>query len=59
MSKDDLPITHFYPKEIGLTLEKAKELGYTEDIDGKELLSSEHQSRLIQDLIVSKGLEIG
>ena len=38
----DLPITHFYPKEIGLSVEKALELGYSKDIDGKKL-ESENQ----------------
>ena len=51
----DLPITHFYPREIGLTLEKAKELGYAEDIDGKELVSSDQLVEIkVQDLIVSE-----
>ena len=51
----DLPITHFYPREIGLTLEKTKELGYTEDIDGKELTSIDQLVEIkVQDLIVSE-----
>jgi len=50
----DLPITHFYPREIGLTLEKTKELGYTEDVDGKELTTVDQLVEIkVQDLIVS------
>ncbi len=50
----DLPITHFYPREIGLSLEKTKELGYTEDVDGKELTTVDQLVEIkVQDLIVS------
>ncbi len=37
----ELPITHFKPKEIGTSVEKLRELGYTHDIYGKELVSEE------------------
>ena len=51
----DLPITHFYPKEIGLSVDKALELGYSKDIDGKKLESDDQLLELkVQDLIVSK-----
>ena len=51
----DLPITHFYPKEIGLSVEKALELGYSKDIDGNKLESENQLLELkVQDLIVSK-----
>lgn len=33
----ELPLTHFKSKEIGTNIEKLRELGYTKDIDGKEL----------------------
>ncbi|MFO7791520.1 MAG: DNA polymerase II large subunit, partial [Candidatus Saliniplasma sp.] len=33
----DLPVTHFKPDEIGLTVDKARELDYNEDIHGKPL----------------------
>lgn len=33
----ELPITHFKPKEIGTSIEKLKELGYTRDIHNKSL----------------------
>ncbi len=34
----ELPITHFKPKEIGTSVAKLRELGYSLDIDGKELV---------------------
>jgi len=50
----DLPITHFYPKEIGLSLDKAKSLGYRKDIYGNSLTSEDQLLELkVQDLIVS------
>ena len=48
----DIPITHFRPKEIGLSVEKAKELGYTHDWNGKPLTSDEQLCELkVQDVI--------
>ena len=50
----DLPITHFYPKEIGLSLDRAKELGYSKDICGEDLVSEDQLLELkVQDLIIS------
>jgi DNA polymerase II large subunit len=48
-----LPITHFKPKEIFTSVEKLKSLGYTHDVEGKEL-SSENQvlELLPQDVIL-------
>jgi DNA polymerase II large subunit len=37
----ELPITAFKPKEIGVSIEKLKELGYEKDINGNELVSEE------------------
>lgn len=37
----EIPITHFKPKEIGVSVEKLKELGYNIDVYGKELVSEE------------------
>lgn len=34
----ELPLTHFKPKEINVSIEKLRELGYTHDIEGKELV---------------------
>ncbi len=33
----DVPITHFYPDEIGVGVERLRELGYTTDYKGNEL----------------------
>ena len=51
----ELPITHFKPKEIGLSIEKAKELGYEKDIKGN-LLTDENQILEIkpQDVILPR-----
>ncbi|MEF8874400.1 MAG: DNA-directed DNA polymerase II large subunit [Candidatus Thermoplasmatota archaeon] len=50
----DLPLTHFKPKEIGLTVSQAKELGYHEDIKGKELKNDEQIVELKpQDMVIS------
>jgi DNA polymerase II large subunit len=47
------PITHFKPKEIGLSIEKAKELGYEKDIEGKQLETPEQLLELMpQDIII-------
>ena len=49
----ELPLTHFKPSEIGLTVEKAKELGYKKDIYGKELVSDEQVLEMFpQDVIL-------
>ncbi len=34
----DVPITHFYPKEIGTSVERLRQLGYTTDYMGNELM---------------------
>lgn len=51
----DAPITHFKPKEIGTSVEKLKELGYTHDFEGKPLVSEDQIVELkVQDVILSK-----
>ncbi len=51
----DVPLTHFRPREVGLPVEKARELGYTHDVDGKELASGEQLLELkVQDIVVSE-----
>ncbi len=51
----DLPLTHFKPKEIGISVKKAKELGYEKDIHGDELIDEEQVLELkAQDIIASK-----
>jgi len=51
----DLPLTHFRPREIGLTVEKARELGYTKDYLGRDLVSDDQLCELkVQDFIPSE-----
>jgi len=48
----DVPITHFRPREIELSVEKAKELGYTTDMYGRPLESDEQICELkAQDFV--------
>ncbi|MEM4312164.1 MAG: DNA polymerase II large subunit [Nitrososphaerales archaeon] len=49
----NLVLTHFKPKFFNIPLEKLKELGYTKDMDGKELVSDEQILELKpQDVII-------
>ncbi|VVC00390.1 DNA polymerase II large subunit [uncultured archaeon] len=49
------PLTHFKPSEIGLSVEKARELGYTKDFEGRELVSPEQLCEIfVQDIIVNQ-----
>ncbi len=41
MDATELPITHFKPKEVGVSVEKLRTLGYEKDIHGKELISDD------------------
>ncbi len=51
----DAPLTHFKPKEIGLTVEKARELGYDRDYLGNPLTNEEQVCELkVQDVIIPK-----
>ncbi len=50
-----LPITHFTPKEIGISIEKLKGLGYSKDLYGLDLKDSEQVLELKpQDIILPK-----
>ena len=54
----DMTLTHFKPVEIGLTVEKAKELGYTHDHLGVELTRPEQICELrAQDFIAPTQLQ--
>jgi DNA polymerase II large subunit len=47
------PLTHFKPCEIGVTVEKLRELGYALDSDGKKLTDTNQICELkIQDIII-------
>ena len=49
------PITHFKPKEINLSVEKVKELGYKKDFKGNEITSEEQIIEIFpQDIIVNE-----
>ncbi|MFN3384576.1 MAG: DNA polymerase II large subunit, partial [Archaeoglobaceae archaeon] len=51
----DLPLTHFKPREIGVSVEKLRELGYTIDYLGNELKSEEQIVELKpQDIVIAK-----
>jgi DNA polymerase II large subunit len=51
----DAPMTHFYPKEIHVTVEKLRELGYTKDYLGNELVSEDQLVELMpQDIVINK-----
>ncbi|NYT18488.1 MAG: DNA polymerase II large subunit [Methanobacteriales archaeon] len=50
----NLPLTHFTPHEIKVSPHKLKELGYTHDIHGEELVSEDQVVEImIQDLVIS------
>jgi len=50
----DIPLTHFKPKEIGITINKLKELGYEYDYKGSPLVDDEQIIELhVQDILLS------
>ncbi|MCQ2084748.1 MAG: DNA polymerase II large subunit [archaeon] len=51
----DIPLTHFKPREIGLSIEKAHELGYTHDWNNEPLTDPEQIVELkCQDIVPSR-----
>jgi DNA polymerase II large subunit len=51
----DVPITHFYPKEIETSVERLRELGYTKDYHGNELTKDDQLVEMKhQDVILSR-----
>lgn len=51
----DVPITHFYPKEVGVGVGRLRELGYEMDYSGEELKSDDQLVELRhQDVILSR-----
>jgi DNA polymerase II large subunit len=51
----NLPLTHFIPREIGVTPQKLLELGYTIDINGNEIENEEQMVEIkIQDVVISE-----
>ncbi|AFC99234.1 DNA polymerase, archaeal type II, large subunit [Methanocella conradii HZ254] len=50
----DVPLTHFRPRELGLSIEKLKELGYEKDVQGRPPESLDQVFELkVQDVILS------
>lgn len=50
----DAPLTHFKPCEIGVSVDKLKELGYTEDMYGDPLISEDQLLAILpQDIILN------
>lgn len=50
----DLPLTHFRPDEMGTDLQKLRDLGYAEDINGWPLTRPDQVCELkVQDIILS------
>jgi len=49
------PLTHFTPRQIKVSVEKLRELGYTKDIYGRELTSQDQILELkLQDVVIPK-----
>ncbi|MFW5704286.1 MAG: hypothetical protein ACOCXG_00450 [Nanoarchaeota archaeon] len=56
----EMGLTHFKPKEIGTSISKLKELGYTHDYLGKELVSSDQVVEIFpQDVVLPDCVESG
>jgi DNA polymerase II large subunit len=51
----DAPLTHFKPREINVSIDLLKNLGYYEDYQGNELVHDDQICELkVQDIIISK-----
>ena len=51
----DLPLTHFRPREIGVSPERLRELGYHTDMEGRDLVDLDQTVELRpQDILVSR-----
>lgn len=50
----NLPLTHFIPREIKVDVERLKEIGYTHDIHGDDLVNNEQIVEIkVQDVVIS------
>jgi DNA polymerase II large subunit len=50
----DLPLTHFIPREIGVTVEKLHEMGYEKDCYGNPIENEDQIIELrVQDIVIS------
>jgi len=55
-----LPMTHFKAKEIGTSIERLRELGYTKDTHGKDLVSDDQVLEILpQDIVLPEGVYAG
>jgi DNA polymerase II large subunit len=51
----NMPLTHFRPREVGVSVEKLRELGYTHDLNGAPLQDENQLLELkVQDVIISR-----
>jgi len=51
----NLPLTHFIPREIGVSPEKLLDLGYTNDIHGDKIENADQMVEIkIQDVVISE-----
>ncbi len=51
----DVPITHFYPSEVGTSVERLRQMGYDKDIYGNDLVSEEQLVEMRhQDVILNR-----
>ena len=51
----NLPLTHFTPKEAGISVEVARRLGYAKDIEGRPLIAAEQILELRpQDILLAR-----
>ena len=49
------PLTHFTPRQVNVSVEKLRELGYTHDVSGEPLVSPDQVLELkIQDIIIPR-----
>ncbi len=55
----EVPITHFKPKEIGTSVEKLRELGYTKDMFGRDLVSEDQIVELKPQDVILPDSEVG
>ena len=50
----DAPLTHFKPREIGVPLDRIRDLGYTKDYLGNDLINEDQICELkVQDVVIS------
>ncbi len=53
-----LPITHFKPKEVGVSVGKLKELGYVKDIKDKDLIDDDQLLELKPQDVILPGCDV-